>query len=160
MPQGIAMFDWLYSLPDLLILTLCAALPAVVIVFLPLLVQRIPWMKPTHDNTEFVQRMQATMFTMTALVLAFTLVEAESNYRKIDALVWTEASLLRRIDRMLALYDDPAATRLRPDLVTYAEAIMQDEWWVMPKKVPSERTRQALLPVASGILKLKHPTSD
>ena len=84
--------NWLYSFPDLLILAAAAAVLSLLIVFLPSLVQRLPWMTPNDRNTDFVLRMQATLFTMTSLVLAFTLVEAENNFRKVEALVSAEAS--------------------------------------------------------------------
>ena len=73
--------DWLYSFPDLFILIGFSAFLVVVILGLPFLVRRLPWMKPNDINTDFVLRMQATLFTMTSLVLAFTLVEAENNFR-------------------------------------------------------------------------------
>ena len=56
--------------------------------------------------------MQATLFTMTSLVLAFTLVEVEANFRKADALVSTEASQINRLDRLLNRYGDEQVTML------------------------------------------------
>ncbi len=151
--------DWLYSFPDIVILMVCAATLAAIIVFLPALVRRIPWMTPNDANTDFVLRMQATLFTMTSLVLAFTLVEAENNFRKVDALVSTEASQLNRLDRLLLRYGDPAAEAIRPHLLSYARSIVSDEWPNMLKDKPSEKTRTALAPISRGVLSLDPQTN-
>jgi len=151
--------DWLYSFPDLVILVSFAAFLAAVILGLPFLVRRLPWMKINDINTDFVLRMQATLFTMTSLVLAFTLVEAENNFRKVDALVSTEASQLNRLDRLLNRYGDPAATAIRPQLLAYAQSIVSDEWPAMLKGIPSEKTRTAFVPISRGILSLDPQTA-
>lgn len=122
------MIDWLYSLPEFLIVALGAALLATAIVHLPHLVRRIPGLTHSDVNTEFVIRMQAPLFTMTALVLTFTLVEAERNFRQVDSDLTAEASQLNQLDRLLARYDTPPATALRPLVRAYAQSIVKDEW--------------------------------
>lgn len=147
--------NWLYSFPDLLILAAAAAVLALLIVFLPSLVQRLPWMTPNDRNTDFVLRMQATLFTMTSLVLAFTLVEAENNFRKVEALVSAEASQINRLDRLLQRYGEPAAAdAVRADLLDYARAIVADEWPAMLQGQPSDRTRAVLAHLSSLVLSL------
>lgn len=146
--------NWLYSFPDLFILISFAAFLVMVIFCLPFLVRRLPWMEPNDINTDFVLRTQATLFTMTSLVLAFTLVEAENNFRKADALVSTEASQLNRLDRLLNRYGDLAAEAIRPKLLAYAQSIVSDEWPAMLKGIPSEKTRAAFVPISRGILSL------
>jgi hypothetical protein len=78
--------DWLYSLPDWLLLVAWATLLAGLIVVLPRASRRVAWLRPNAERTDFVLRLQATLFTATSFVIAFTLVEAESNFRKVDAL--------------------------------------------------------------------------
>src|SRR5262245_55226640 len=87
-----AMIDRLYTLPDWALIAFWAALLAGIMVGLPFLTQRVPCLRPSPDNSDFVLRLQATLFTMTSFVVAFTLVQAEFNYRKVDALVLAEAS--------------------------------------------------------------------
>ena len=151
--------DWLYSFPDIVILILCAATLAALIVFLPSLVRSIPWLAPRDANTDFVLRMQATLFTMTSLVIAFTLVEADTNFRKADALVSTEASQLNRLDRLLLRYGDPAAAAVRPHLLAYARSIVSDEWPNMLKDKPGEGTRAALAQISRSVLSLDPQTN-
>jgi hypothetical protein len=146
------MIDWLYSLPDTVTLAMSAAVLAVGILVLPSLVRRLPGLNPNAENSDFVLRMQATLFTMTSLVLAFTLVEAESNFRKVDALVSTEASQINRLDRLLARYGDDSVGAIRPHLRAYAQSIVDDEWPEMLRGRQSERTRQAFAPIARDVL--------
>lgn len=151
--------NWLYSFPDLAILVACAVTLAALIVVLPSLVQRLPWMTPNDRNTDFVLRMQATLFTMTSLVLAFTLVEAENNFRKVDALVSAEASQVNRLDRLLLRYGEPEAETIRADLLAYARAIAGDEWAAMLTGRTSEQTRAALARISRQVLSLDPQTN-
>jgi hypothetical protein len=146
------MIDWLYALPEPLIVALGAALLATAIVYLPRLVRRLPGLAHSDVNTEFVIRMQAPLFTLTALVLTFTLVEAERNFRQVDSDLTAEASQLNQIDRLLARYDTPAATALRPLVRAYAQAIVKDEWPRMLSGKPSRPTSLAYSQLSRGIM--------
>lgn len=148
------MIDWLYTLPDTLTLAISALSLAIAILILPSLVRRLPGLNPSVENSDFVLRLQSTLFTMTSLVLAFTLVEAESNFRKVDALVSTEASQINRLDRLLARYGDDSAGAIRPHLRAYAESIVRDEWPEMLHRRQSEKTRQAFAPIARDVLSI------
>ena len=146
------MIDWLYGLPEIAIVALGAAILAAVIARLPRLVGRIPGLAHSDINTEFVIRMQAPLFTMTALVLTFTLVEAERNFRQVDSDLTAEASQLNQIDRLLTRYDTPAATMLRPLVRAYAQAIVKDEWPAMLVDKPSRPTTLAYRHLSRGIM--------
>ncbi len=148
------MIDFLYSLPDLAVLAVFAATMAVAILVLPSLVRFLPGLRTSPENTDFVLRMQATLFTMISLVLAFTLVETESNFRKVDGLISTEASQINRLDRLLRRYDDVHSEQIRASLLAYTSSIVEDEWPAMLKGGASEKTRQAFIPVSRGILAL------
>jgi hypothetical protein len=122
------MIDWLYSWPELLLVATCALTLAALTVVAPRLVQKVPFLQPTDAGFEFVIRMQAPLFTMTALMLTFTLVEAERNFRQVSADVTTEASQINQLDRLLTRYEGPEAQAVRPLLQTYARSIVQNEW--------------------------------
>src|SRR5262245_61482250 len=102
------MINKLYALPELLLIALSAGALAIAVTLLPRLLQRVPFMVPTDASFEFITRMLAPLFTMTALILAFTLIEAERNFRQIDLNVTAEGSQLNQLDRLLTRYDDPA----------------------------------------------------
>ena len=81
------MIDWIYSLAEPVALALSVSILVALIVFLPRLVRRLRWMAPSDSNTDFAMRIQTTLFTMTSLVLTFTLVQADINFRQVDSLV-------------------------------------------------------------------------
>jgi hypothetical protein len=144
---------WLYALPELLLVALGAGLLAAAVISVPPLLQRIPIFMPTDPGFEFVIRMQAPLFTMTALVLTFTLVEAERNFRQVDANITTEASQINQLDRLLARYDGSAAPVARPLLRAYAESIVKDEWPAMLRSSDgSDKTRAAYTAVSRAVL--------
>jgi hypothetical protein len=113
------MTDWLYTLSDWVLLLGAATLLAGATFVLPSLVRHLPHLAPGAENSEFALRMQPTLFTATALVLVFTLVGVEANFRKAEAVVATEASHINRLDRLLARYEDPSALQIRTRLRVY-----------------------------------------
>jgi len=149
-----AIKNWFYSLPDFALLLVVGAIVAGAIVLLPRLIARLPWLKPSEDHTDFALRIQATLFTMTSLVLAFTLVEADRNFRAVESVVTAEASHLNRLDRLLFRYDEQAALAVRPLLLDYANSIVTDEWPAMKENSGSDRTRRAYGAVARTVLAL------
>ena len=59
------MIDWLYSLPEPVVLALSTATLVALMVFLPYLIRRLPRMAPSDANSDFALRIQTTLFTMT-----------------------------------------------------------------------------------------------
>ena len=149
------MLTWLYRIPEPLVLALTAGLLAALSVGVPYLVQRLRFVRPNDLNTEFVTRTWAPLFTMTALVLAFTLVEADTNFRRVDAQVTTEASQLNQLDRLLVRYGSADASKVRPLLLAYTRSIVRDEWPEMLKGGSSEKTAAAFSPISQGIMALQ-----
>ena len=148
------MIDWLYALPDWLVLFLWAAALASLIVLLPLLTHRVPWLRPSTENSDFVLRLQATLFTITSFVVAFTLVEAVANFRKVDTLVSVEASNINRLDRLLFRYGHDTADRVRPQLLGYARSVVAEEWPDLLRG-SSAKTHEAFVQVSLGVLALE-----
>lgn len=148
------MIDSLYALPDWALLLTWAAALAVLIVLMPVLTQRVPWLRPNADNSDFVLRLQATLFTITGFVVAFTLVEAISNLRKVDAVVSAEASSISRLDRLLFKYGHDSSQRVRPELLEYARSVVANEWPAMQRGA-SATTREEFADVSNGILALE-----
>lgn len=147
------MGDWLYSLPDWLLLVVWAGSFAAFIAVLPSLTQRLPWLRPSPESTDFVLRLQPTLFTVTSFVVAFTLFEAQNNIRKIDALVSAEAAQINRLDRLLVRYGDDSANRARGHLLAYARSVIADDWPDMLSG-GDDRTREAFAAVSRSALAL------
>lgn len=152
------MINWLYTIPEPLVMAWAAGIMICAMVVLPRLVQRIPFMAPHDAHTDFVIRVQTTLFTMTSLVLAFTLVQADRNSRDADALVQVEASHINNLDRLLTRYGDPAVAAIRPDLLAYAKSIVKDEWPAMLADQGSPKSQALYVPVAQGVLAVEPTT--
>ena len=148
------MADWLYSLPDWLLLVIWAGSFALLIIALPSLTHRLPWLRPGPDSTDFVLRLQPTLFTVTSFVVAFTLFEAQSNIRKIDALVTSEAAQINRLDRLLVRYGDDQASQARGHLLAYARSVIAEDW---PDMLDGgdEKTVEAFIVVSRSTLALR-----
>lgn len=148
------MINWLYTLPDFVVVGMAAVTLAALITVLHRIVRHARILAPSEANTDFVLRIQATLFTMCGLILAFTLVEADGNYRRVDALVSSEASQIDRLDRLLARYGNPTAAETRKHLRAYTQSIVDDEWPAMLRGGESAKTRTAFAPVSRDVLAL------
>jgi hypothetical protein len=153
------MIDWLYNLPEAAILVLTVVVIVGLMATLPRVVRRIPWMRPSDLNTDFVVRTQATLFTMTSLVLTFTLVQADINFRQADALVTNEASRIDQLDRLLTRYGDDDVAKARPLLRAYATSLVKDEWPVMLRDQRHDNTAQTFAALSRRILAI-NPTNE
>jgi hypothetical protein len=152
------MLDFLYQLPEGVILALTILVIVSLISILPLLVQRIPWMTPTDANTDFVIRTQATLFTMTSLVLTFTLVQTDINFRQADAMVSSEAARIDQLDRLLTRYGDARAAAARPLLRYYAQSVAKDEWPAMLTEGRQDSVARAFAALSRYILAINPVT--
>jgi hypothetical protein len=88
---------------------------------------------------------------MVAFALAVTLVQAQANIRRIEALCATEAAYINSLDRMLARYGSAQADDIRPKLRAYVESIVRDEWPAMARGRDSNVTRERYAPVVLAI---------
>jgi Protein of unknown function (DUF4239) len=156
--KGFTMIDWLNSLPDAVIVIGFAVLMGGLIVVIPLIMRSLPIVAPTPENTEFVMRIQGTLFVMSGFALAFTLAQAQANVRHVDALVAAEAAHINNLDRILTRYGETSVAAIRPDLMTYANSVATLEWEAMHHDKEHEPTMQAFAPVARAITAI-NPTN-
>ena len=77
------MLNFLYVLPDLAIVFGFTVFWAGLVALLPALRKTFPALEPSLENTDFVLRIQGTLFTMTGFALAITLVQAQGNFRRV-----------------------------------------------------------------------------
>src|SRR5579862_2172061 len=102
------MYDQLYALGDIGVLALFGGVSVVCFALAPLMGKRLGWTVPEKD-TDYIIRAQSTLITFTALILAFSLVQAQANHRKTEELVAKEASALNTLDRQLLRYGEQGA---------------------------------------------------
>jgi hypothetical protein len=146
------MIDWLYTLPELLLMVLPATTLVLLLVALSWGVRNVLGLAFNDTHVDFVMRVEMTLFSMTSLVLVFTLVQADINYRQADALVSAEASRIDQLDRLLARYGDPKVAELRPLLHDYTRSIVQHEWPAMLSSFGHEDTIKTFAVISHRIL--------
>ncbi len=73
-----------------------------------------------------------TVIAFTGVVLAFSLVQVQGNFRAAGELAVKEAAAVATVDRALLRYGDPRIAIIRPQLSDYAHAIVSGEWRQMP----------------------------
>lgn len=127
------MIAWLYTLPELLLMILPAATLALLLVGLSWGVRNFLRLQLDDAHVDFVMRIEMTVFSMASLVLVFTLIQADANYRRADDLISAEASRIDQLDRLMARYGDARVAELRPLLRDYTLSLIQQEWPTMLK---------------------------
>ena len=152
------MIDWLYTLPELLLMVLPATTLVVLLVGLSWGLRGLLGVVLNDTHIDFVMRVEMTLFSMTSLVLVFTLVQADTNYRQADALVAAEGSRIDQLDRLLARYGDPKVGELRPLLRDYTRSIVQHEWPAILSSTGNEETIKAFAIVSHRILAIDPAT--
>ena len=145
------MLTFLYSFSDTTLVVGFTLFFAGLVAVFPLLTRALPQFQPSTENTEFVLRIQGTLFTMTGFALAMTLVQAQTNFRKVETLVQSEASHINTLDRLLTRYGDPAVAAIRPLLMDYTVSIVKDEWPAMAKGHGNDGTLAKFVPVAKAV---------
>jgi len=119
----------------------------------PILNRLIP-----DEERELSISIHSTMVSALAAIIAFSMVQALSNFQKADAIVSMEATQINNLDRLLTRYGDHKFDDIRSDLLAYAESIVKDEWPNLYQGEGSAKTQQLFLPVAKATVAIK-PTN-
>lgn len=152
------MIDWLYTFPELLLMVLPASTLVLLLVGLSWLLRNVFGLALGDAHVDFVMRVEMTLFSMTSLVLVFTLVQADLNYRQADALVSAEGSRIDQLDRLMARYGDPRVGELRPLLHDYTRSIIRHEWPAMLTNAGDPETIRSFSVISHRILAVEPVT--
>lgn len=147
------MYDKLYALGDAGIIALFGIVTVACFSVAPIIGKKLGWTVPNKDRADYITRAQSTLISFTALVLAFSLVQAQGNLRKTEELVAKEASTLNSLDRQLLRYGEQSAV-LRPLLWAYTSSIVDDEWPALRHGHASDATAEKLRPMSRAIFQL------
>jgi hypothetical protein len=151
--------DWLYSLPDDAIIALIVAVVVGAEVVIARLYRSVPrlWIPPSSAG--LLLDAFRLLVTLTGLVLAFSLVQAQSNLREIHTVLEREASTLELAARELQHLAGTVAQDARARLVTYGFEIVTEEWPMLShgqRNVGLDRQYGELMRVIDNI----QPTAD
>ena len=120
--------DWIYLLPVGVIMALVVGVligaDLVAALFYRHFARR--WL-PRDSARTLIDSYRLTV-TLTGLVLAFSLLQVQTNFREVSTLVAHEADTLDLAARELQQIGDADALALRRRLIAYGEAIVVEEW--------------------------------
>jgi hypothetical protein len=68
------------------------------------------------------------LMSMTGVVLAFSLVQANNNLHSVEATVGKEAAAISTVDRVLSRIGKPELAALRPLVAAFGASVVNDEW--------------------------------
>lgn len=108
------------------------------VVLAPLLFHRMTRRLDMEEHAAGVTEAFKTVISFTGIVLAFSLVQVQGNFRAAGELAAKEAAAVATVDRALMRYGDPRMAIIRPEIADYARAIISDEWRQMPDTGRSE----------------------
>jgi hypothetical protein len=146
--------DGLYALPDDAIIALSVAAVAGATAVALLVCRHVVRLRVTPEQSGVIWDAYRAVVSLTALVLAFSLVQAQTNLRNVEAGLRREAAALLEADHEILRLGGDAAAGLRRALQDYGRAILSDEW---PRLTSGGRSPQVdgilvgLLHAARGI---------
>lgn len=134
------MLNLLHRLPDLAILGVVLSIIVLIAVYLPVLSRRLFNYEISKEGDEAAFDAFKAVMAMIGVVLAFSLVQADSNLRSIEVTVEKEANALAATDRILMRIGRPDFAAARPLVAAYGKAVVEDEW---PKLAQGARSDAA-----------------
>jgi Protein of unknown function (DUF4239) len=141
----------LYNLPNSCIALLFGLTGAVL--FTGVLFLRVKLLR-VHVNPDHARAAHDALVVVigfAGLILAFSLVQEQINFRNLEAQVGTEANNLAQLDRLLIRYGSLGDDALRLSLREYANSIVNDEWAQLSKSRVSGRTTRLLRELSQDV---------
>jgi len=118
--------DWLRRLPDMWILLI--VLGSIVGMTVLAIRLRIPLVEAQGEVNSEAFDSFLSVASATAVLLAFSLVQADATVRATEDAVSKEAAAINSAHRLLFRYDDPRAAPALGGLKGYTAALIEDEW--------------------------------
>lgn len=136
----ISMPYWIYEFPDDAIIGLAVLAVTGTTALALVLVRSVLRVRLKPDQGKEVMDAYRSVVSLTALVLAFSLVQAMLNLRRVESDVRREAAELVAADHALLHMGDAQAGALRALLLGYARTVLTEEW---PMLVARGRSAEA-----------------
>jgi len=127
----------LHQMSDLEILILTVAVVTCLTMAAPHIGRYVLRLPENNDRDDAAFEGFKAVMSMTGVVLAFSLVQANNNLREVDGVVSKEATTIALTDRALLRFGKPEAAAVRPLLAAYGGAVV-DEWPLLALQQRSE----------------------
>lgn len=133
--------DFLWSLPDLVLVGLFFGLFAALGLLLPKVGQRLCGRMANEPETRLVDRTQRGLRAFLVFLLALTLNDVREKFVRMDGEAAREAGEIKQLHRQLEIDPSPLSRRERELLRDYAGAIAEDEWKSLGARPPALSAR-------------------
>ncbi len=121
------MLNLLHVMPDPAILAVVAFCFVGLLLVAPV-AARAAGLRPDAKRAENAFEAYKTITSILGILLAFSLVQVNTNLRNAEAMVGREASAITDLDRTLSRFGTAETTRIRAMLAEYSRTIVTDEW--------------------------------
>jgi hypothetical protein len=151
------LLSYLHRLPDIAILAIIVIAITGLAMLAPFIGRHIFRLRENDRRDEAAFEGFKAVMSMTGVVLAFSLVQVNTNLQSIEARVAKEGATLLTIDRALQRIDLPEAETLRPALNDFARKQTQIEWPLLANQQRSPQV-DAAYSALSRAVRLINPT--
>ena len=153
------MLELLRSLPNLVILAVGVSTLAAAAYASPFVGRRLLRLPEDKARDEAAFDAFKAVMAMAGVVLAFSLVQAESNLRSDQAQVGREASAILIVDRALLRIGIPDAANARPLLTAFIRSQLNDDWPSLVKSGTRSPVTDASYTALSRVVRSLEPQS-
>lgn len=122
------MLDFLYGYPNWLIGALFVAVALGASMTLMFGLRAVLPIRDDKETFDITIRVMPTVLSLTAFVLAFSVVQANTELARAAKIAADEATGIGQLDRLMVRFDPAATQPARAALVAYARSIVDDEW--------------------------------
>lgn len=148
---------WLYDLPVPLLAAVLLALCIAYALGAVLFVRRMRWRLSAEDNGT-AAALHAFIGVMYAVALGLLVVSAQDDYGEVEEAVVTEANASGDLFRAMGGLEPASRVRLRRDLASYVNLVIEEEWPASRHGEQSARTLRALDRVADAVYTFRPST--
>ncbi len=141
----------LHQLPDLAILVTVVLLVTALSVLAPIVSHRFLGLSQDQERQDAALDGYKAIMGMIGVVLAFSLVQANTNLQSIQALVGKEATALAAVDRVLLRSGNVDLIALRPFLADFGTKVVQLEWPLLASGDRSSDADAAYTKLSRGV---------
>jgi len=149
------MIEYLYSLNALGVALLFGGVMLVLSMRAPFTGRRLALNAATKEKADFVGRAQSSVLSFCALILVFSLIQVQGNFRQTEQIVHKEASTVLLLEHQLLRYGSSDADASRTLLRAYAGSIIQDDWPAMRHEELSDKATATFRLLSDGISALQ-----
>jgi hypothetical protein len=147
--------NYIYRLPNILIMLVMMLLISVVCIYVPELIHAFRIFNPTQDSIRLGQALFSPIASSTGLLIGFLLNQAQSAYREVEGIVATEAGRINNLDRLLLRFGSQQALDMRITLRLYIESVIKDEWPDLQNGKGNHKTHLLWREISQGVFKLE-----